>query len=145
MNFLVNDTIIPRAAQKYNVSKGYGLIKIHKENNPVGPIISAINSATYNLYKILSKFLYEHLKKLFSHINNSHELKEKLEGIMILDCFEIISLDVVSLFTNVPEYLICSAIEKRWTQLYNHTYLPCSEFIESIQCIQQNNFFQFNE
>ena len=44
----------------------------------------------------------------------------QLEDIMIPDGFVIISLDVVSLFTNVPEYLICSAIEKRWTQLYNH-------------------------
>ena len=144
MNFVMNDTIIPRVAQKCNVSKGYGLIKIHKENNPVRPIISAINSPTYNLSKILSKFLYEHLKKQFSQINNSLELKEKLED-MIPDGFEIISLDVVSLFTNVPEYLICSATEKRWTQLYNHTHLSCSEFIESIQFILQNNFFQFNE
>ena len=134
MYFLMNDAIIPRIAQKCNVSKGYGLIKIHKENNPVRPIISAINSPTYNLSKILSKFLYEHLKKPFSHINNSFELKEKLEGIMIPDGFEIISLDVVSLFTNVPEYLICSAIEKRWTQLYNHTYLSCSEILYVINC-----------
>ena len=43
------------------------------------------------------------------------------------------------------EYLICSAIEKRWTQFYNHTHLSCSEFIESIQFILQSNFFQFNE
>ena len=145
MNFLMNDTIIPCVAKKCNVSKGYGLIKIHKENNPVRPIISAINSPTYNMSKILSKFFYVHLKKLFSHINNSLELKEKIEGTIIPDGFEIVSLDVVSLFTNVPEYLICSAIEKRWTQLYNHTYLSCSEFIESIQFILQNNFFQFND
>ena len=142
MYFLMNDIIIPRVAQKCNVSKGYGLIIIHKVNNPVRPIISAINSPTYNLSKILSN---KHLKKTFSHINNSLELKEKLEGIIIPDGFEIISLDVVSLFTNVPEYLICSAIEKRWTQLYNHAYLSCSELIESIQFILQNNFFQFNQ
>ena len=110
----MNDTIIPRVAQKCNVSIGYGLIKIHKVNNPVRPIISTINSPTYNLSKILSKFLYEHLKNPFSHINNSLELKGKLEGIIIPDGFETISLDVVSLFTNVPEYFICSVIEKSW-------------------------------
>ena len=127
MNFLMNDTIISRVAQKCNVSKGYSLIKIHKVNNPVRPIISATNSPTYNLSKILSKFLYEHLKKPFSHIKNSLELKEKLEGIIIPDGFEIIILDVVSLSTNVPEYLICSAIEKRWTQLYIiHIYHPAN-------------------
>ena len=107
MNCLMNDTIIPRVAQKCNVSKSYGLIKIHKVNNPVRPIISAINSSTYNLSKILSKFHYEHLKNPFSHINNSLELKGNLEGIIIPDGFEIISLHIVSLFTNVLINLFC--------------------------------------
>ena len=87
------------------------LIKIHKENNPVRPIISAINSPTYNLSKILSKFLYEHLKKPFSHINNSLELKEKLEGIMIPDGFEIISLDVVSLLETYQNILFARLLK----------------------------------
>ena len=52
MNFLMNDTIIPRIAQKFNVPKGHGRIKIHKVNNPVRPIISAINSPSYNLSEI---------------------------------------------------------------------------------------------
>ena len=68
MNFLMNGTIIPRVAQKCNFSKGYCLIKIHKANNPVRPIISALNSPTYNISKILSKFLYYHLKNPFSRI-----------------------------------------------------------------------------
>ena len=55
------------------------------------------------------------------------------------------SLQKVKSFWDLLIYVNCSAIEKHWIQLYNHTYLSCSEFIESIQFILQNNFFQFNE
>ena len=57
----------------------------------------------------------------------------------------IISLDVVSLFTNIPEYLVHKAIEKRWTQLYNKINMSCTEFLNIIKFISNNNYFQFNE
>ncbi|KAG8239602.1 hypothetical protein J437_LFUL018654 [Ladona fulva] len=35
----------------------YGLPKIHKEGAPLRPIVSAINSPTYNLAKVLSSLM----------------------------------------------------------------------------------------
>ena len=52
--------------------------------------------------------------------------------------------DVVSLFTNVSENLVAQSIEKRWTQLHNKINMSCTEFIEVIKFILNNNFFQFN-
>ena len=57
---------------------------------------------------------------------------------------EIISLDIVSLFTNIPEYLVIKAIEKRWTQIHNKINMSYTEFINVIKFILNNNFFQFN-
>ena len=57
---------------------------------------------------------------------------------------EIISFDVVSLFTNVPEYLVCNAIEKRCHQLHNKINITCSEFLNVIKFILNNNYFQIN-
>jgi len=37
-----------------------------------------------------------------SHLNNSFDLVQKLKDIQINDDFILISLDVVSLFTNIP-------------------------------------------
>ena len=62
----------------------------------------------------------------------------------IPDQYEIISLDLISLFTNVHENLIYSAIQRRWPQLFNKINLTCSEFINVITFILNNNFFQFN-
>ena len=37
--------------------KIYGLPKIHKQNRPLRPIVSSINSSTYNLAKMIIKIL----------------------------------------------------------------------------------------
>ena len=47
-------TIQHKIAQKCNTSKAYGLLQIHKQGFPVSPIISTINSPTYNLSKLFS-------------------------------------------------------------------------------------------
>ena len=51
---------------------------------------------------------------------------------------------MVSLFTNVPEYLVCKAIEGRWNQLHNKINISCTEFFDVIKFILNNNYFQFN-
>ena len=60
---------------------------------------------------MLHRWSHQYHQSIILHITNRFLFT--LEGIMIPDGFEIISLDFASLFTNVPEYLICSAIEKR--------------------------------
>ena len=144
-NFMGDDTKIQhKIAQKCNTSKAYGLIKIHKQGFPVRPIISTINSPTYNLPKLFSQFLQSKLKKPKSHIDNSLELKLKIEKMKIPHGFEVISLDVVSLFTNVSNELIYAAIEKRWPYLYHYINMSCSEFIDVMKFILTHTHFQFN-
>ena len=97
--------------QKYNISKAYGLIKIHKNGFPIRPIISAINSRVYNISKFFTQFLMKNFKVPHSHIDNSLKLKEKIDNFQIPPDFEIISLDVVILFTNIPDYLVLKSFE----------------------------------
>ena len=127
--------------KKFNISKAYRLIKIHKPGFPVRPIISTVNSPTYNVSKFFAKFLQNNLKLPVSHIDNSLKLLEKINNIQIPHDYDIISLDVVSLFTNVSEYLVCKAIEKRWSQLHNKINMSCTEFIDVIKFILNNNYF----
>ena len=131
--------------RRRNGNKTGILIKIHKPGFPVRPIISTVNLPTYNVSKFFAKFLQHSLKSPASHIDNSLKLKEKINDFQIPSNFDIISLDVVSLFTNVPENLVVQSIEKRWTQLHNKINMSCTEFIEVIKFILNNNFFQFNK
>ena len=79
-----------------------------------------------------------------SQVDNSFKIKEKIENLQIPPDYEIIRLDVVSLFTNIPEYLVYEALEKRWTQLYNKINISCTEFLNAIKFILNNKYFQFN-
>ena len=111
MDFTGNEKKLQPVLQKFNMSKAYGLVKIRKTGFPVRPIISTVNSPTYFISKFFAKFLRNNLKTPKSHIDNSLKLKEKIDNFYISPDHEIISFDVVSLFTNVPEYLVCNAIE----------------------------------
>jgi len=82
------------------ISKAYGLPKIHKENTPFRIIVSSVNSTLHSLAYFLHKILKRSLPLPNSHVVNSFELYKTLNGIHIPDNHSLISLDVISLFTN---------------------------------------------
>ena len=93
----------------------YGTVKTHKKNNPIRPIISQIPSPMYSLNDIISKY-----------IPNQYTLKSTADFIDVLQTCEdssgyLASLDVESLFTNVPVQETIDIIEKC---CYNHESLP---------------------
>ena len=75
----------------------------------------------FTIFSFLAKFVNEELKNSVklpkSHINNSFELKEKLKNINLDDDHVIFSLDVNSLFTNVPCSLVLDSLDRRFFAL----------------------------
>ena len=55
----------------------------------------------------------------------------------------MISLDVTSLFTNVPIDLVTDGTEKRWNLIKCATNLPLQEFQKGIEFLIKNTFLQF--
>lgn len=127
--------ILPRA---------YGLPKIHKNNVPLRIIISSINSPLHSFATYLHKILFDSLPKPNNHITNSYELVNKLKNFYIDDHVDLISLDVASLFTNVPYNLISGGIAKRWHFLEPNTSIPYNEFLIALRLILDSTFFRFN-
>ncbi len=102
----------------------YGLFKIHKSDLPIRPIISTIGTHNYNTAKYLSKVLEDHFnqplsinsthldpnnnaskstKRSFKYaIKDSFDFINKLNNIKLEKDDFLISIDVVSLYTNVP-------------------------------------------
>jgi len=91
----------------------------------------------------LSFISYLILKPL-SHIDNSLQLVQKLEGVSVDDDYDLISLDVVSLFTNIPTNLALESVAKRWDQISKGTNIPRMEFVNAIKKILDSIFFMFN-
>src|SRR5436190_23547964 len=86
------DGILPRA---------YGLPKIHKPNCPLRIIVFSMNSPLYNFAKFLHNLIFKSIPRPDNTIKNSFHLVDKLKDLYIEDHFKLISLDVVSLFTNI--------------------------------------------
>lgn len=106
-----SDGILPRT---------YGLPKMHKSSCPFRIIVSSIDSPLYSLALYLHEIISSNVPKSLSHIENSFELVEKLSGTFINNNHILISLDVISLFTNIP---IDLAIESISIKSYKKIYL----------------------
>lgn len=125
--------------------KLYGLPKIHKLNLPLRPIVSFINSPSYNLSKFLVNILNNITINSKYNIKNSLHFKDKISEIT-MDTGEIlVSFDVVSLFTNVPMQLCLEILERGWNRISTHTDIPKKKFLDMLSfCFLDNNYFSFN-
>lgn len=93
----------------------YGLPKIQKPDCPLQNIVSSINSYLTPLYELASflhNIIYSSIPKTKSHISHSFHLVKNLTGKYIQDDYKLISLDVISLFTNVPTDLALDSIKE---------------------------------
>ena len=84
---------------EYAPGYAYGTVKTHKKDNPLRPIISQVCTSTYKLAKKLNNILKPYLPSKYC-INSSDEFLDLLR--IKKPQGEIASIDVESLFTNVP-------------------------------------------
>ena len=108
INNLVKVSSVPQGVQKSICMteavppRLYGLPKIHKTDVPLRPIVSAIGSATYHIAKYLASLLQPHIGKSDTHVKDSTHFLQKIGDLHLEPEDQLISLDVVSLFTRVP-------------------------------------------
>ena len=126
------------------LAKCYGLPKIHKQDTPLRPIISWINSPTHFLVKILYYELKDSIKVPKSHLNGSLDLKKELEDLVVDDDHVLLSLDVSSLFTNVPCDLVLKSLDRRCQLIRNNCRIPFDEIISCTKFLFENTYFTFN-
>ena len=102
----------------YRPGYAYGNVKTHKKDNPLRPIISQIPSPTYKLAKSINSIIAP-------YIPDQYSLKSSDDFIDLLqendNAGMLASLDVESLFTNVP---IDPTIDIILKYVYNHPVIP---------------------
>lgn len=126
----------------YEAPKLYGLIKLHKEDNPIRPVVSYTNAPVSKL----SAYLCKEFKSLTNFepkntIRNSIELTHRLNQLKVdHSSFKLVSFDVKNMFPNIPPeecFPLVSNILDR------HKIIPYikQEILEGLEfCIGQNYF-----
>jgi len=130
------NAILPRA---------YGLPKIHKNGFPLRIIVSSIGSPLHNLATLLQKILKTSSVVPHSCWKNSNVLINKIQNIHIPDNYVLVSLDVTSLFTNVPIDKVLNIIDMKWPLIEHYTSIPKNEFLEATKFVLNSTYFKFND
>ena len=118
----------------------YGIIKTHKPDQPPRPIISSIGSVTYKLSKWLVTLLSPLVGTISdSFVKNSEDLVCKLKSINVSYPYNLVSFDVVSLFTKVPIKDVLSFLPNILEE--NIQGIPRKNIIELIRlCVEDSSF-----
>ncbi|BHF57347.1 hypothetical protein SprV_0100028800 [Sparganum proliferum] len=108
-------------AQETALARFYGLPKVHKEGAPLRPIVSLRGTPTYGL----AKWLFRRLKFLTADsdttVCSSTQFLEKLKGVSLSPNEVMVSFDVTSLFTSIPQDLAIETVELLLRSKYNET------------------------
>ena len=76
--------------------------------------------------------MYKFFPKADSFVCNSLDLVNKLSGLSVGDDYSLVSLDAISLFTNIPIDKAIDSISKRWHYMSDHCSVPKDEFIIAV-------------
>jgi len=79
-----------------------------------------------------------------SHVENSFQLVERLRGVRLDNRHVLLSLDVVSLFTNISLDLAIDRVVKRLDNILHNSNIPNDEFILALKMIFESTYFTFN-
>ena len=79
----------------------YGLPKVHKEQTPCRPVLSAINTATYSLAKLLVPIINPLCNNKYT-AKDSFSVAKLLKRTVMPNNITMCSFDIVSLYTNIP-------------------------------------------
>ena len=124
----------------------YELPKVHKEQIPMRPIVSTIGSPTYRLAKELSRILTSLLGKNSYTVMNSSDFVHRIRDVHIDQGDQLISLDVTSLFTQVPVDDALNVLKEKLNDdrtQEERTSIPVAQVMQLTELCLRSTYFQF--
>ena len=121
----------------------YLLPKIHKETIPGRPIVSANGLPTEKISEFIDFHLRPFFENLPSHIKDTTDYLKKMENLTIPENTTLVTMDVTSLYTNIPHDDGIAACRKIWEQRTDQELLTeC--LVEMLTLVLKNNNFTFD-
>jgi len=103
---------------------------------PLRPIVSFINSPTYQLSKELIRILNPVVGKTHFKTKNSVKFAEKIQNYQLYPDKIMVSFDIVSLFTKTPIQLTIETARSKLENdetLYDHTKIKVDDICEGLK------------
>lgn len=138
------DTLEYLQPENPRAGRFYLLPKIHKENNPGRPIVSANGHPTEKISEFIDFHLRPHVETLPSYIKDTTDYLRKMESMNPLPPDTIlVSMDVTSLYTNIPHDDGITACKEVWEQR-DIKDPPTECLIQLLELVLKHNNFTFN-
>ena len=130
--------------EKPRAGRFYLLPKIHKSGNPGRPIVSANGHPTERISEFVDFHLKPHVRNLPSFLQDTTDYLSKIESNNVLPPNTLlVSMDVTSLYTNIPHDDGISACRHVWdNRLIKEP--PTSYLVKLLSLILKCNNFEFN-
>nr|VZI10605.1 unnamed protein product [Spirometra erinaceieuropaei] len=97
----------------------YGLPKVHKTGVPLRPIVSLLGTPIFNL----AKWLFRNLRSLTSDAGTTvcsvTQYLERIKGMRLTEDEVMVSFDVTSLFTSIPQDLAIETVSELFESQYD--------------------------
>jgi hypothetical protein len=122
-------------------TKLIALIKTHKEDKPIRPVINNITAPSYKPAKHVIKKFNQLINLPYTYANrNSKEVAQELSS----NQHKIITLDIKELYVNLPIQNTIN-ITKFWLSKHNNQTIVIKQTLELAGVILNQNYFQYND
>jgi hypothetical protein len=125
------------------------LIKLHKDNEPIRPVVNNISAPTYKLAKFFKKWLSETLQLSNTYtVYNSIQLAQDLHNLELKVSHRLATFDIKDLYVNLPTQeilqitksgLISKKLEK---PLIQQALMILNTILTQNYCQFENSFYQ---
>ena len=113
-NLLTLKTANSLLGEKIKTPEFHILPKIHKANNRGRLVISSVNCHTSRISEFVDYYLHPEVKKLKPYVKDTTDFVKKIEAIdHVSNESYLVSLDVHSLYTNIPHHEGIEAVKQK--------------------------------
>jgi hypothetical protein len=124
----------------------FGMIKLHKPQNPIRPIVNWKGSPSYKLAKFITSKLKEiiQLPNIYN-IQNSINLIENLNKLDINEDTRLCSFNISNMYTNIPLTETINIIQSILNRDQQTPLNIKRELITLLNATLEQNYIQFND
>ncbi|XP_071149216.1 uncharacterized protein [Mytilus edulis] len=134
-----------RSDETCTAGRFYLLPKLHKEGIPGRPIVSANGHPTEKISEFVDYHLRPHVRTMPSYIQDTTDYLKKMDSLNPLPNNTIlVSMDVSSLYTNIPKNEGIVACEQVWNNRKDK-HPPTDCLVQLLRLVLENNNFVFND